>query len=85
MTVAVNSTEVQADFGRYEAAAQSDPVLVMKEGRPHVVILSAAEYARLRRLDREVLAVTELTEDDIAAIERARIPDEHRYHSDQLP
>lgn len=65
--------------------ALAEPVIVTKYGRPSVVILSAGEYERLKRLDRQVLAVTDLSDDDIAGIEAARIPDAHRYHSDDLP
>ena len=53
-------------------------------GRPSVVILSAAEYERLKRLDRQALDVGELAEADLAAIRTARIPKRHRYRSDDL-
>jgi hypothetical protein len=48
------------------------------------VILSAAEYDRLKKLDRQALAVTELGERDIAAVKAARIPAKHRYRSSDL-
>lgn len=55
-----------------------------KYGRPTVVILSASEYERLKSLDRQALAVEELSEGDIAAIEGARIPRRRWYHSRDL-
>ena len=85
MSHSVTAGDVQKNFGRYQDQALVEPVIVTKYGRPSVVILSAGEYERLRRLDRQALAVAELGEDDIAAIETARIPDEHRYRSDDLP
>jgi PHD/YefM family antitoxin component YafN of YafNO toxin-antitoxin module len=60
-------------------------VTVTKYGRPSVVILSAAEYERLRKLDRQTLAVTELSDSDIDAIRAARIPKKNRYRSSDLP
>jgi prevent-host-death family protein len=81
---AVTAREVQKNFGRYQDRALVAPVTVTKYGRPSVVILSAAEYERLKRLDRQALAVTELSEADIAAIEAARIPAKRRYRSSDL-
>jgi prevent-host-death family protein len=80
----VPAAEVQKNFGLYQDQALVAPVAVTKYGRPTVVILAASEYERLKRLDRQALAVTELTEQDIAAIESAKIPRERRYRSDRL-
>jgi hypothetical protein len=44
-----------------------------------VVILAADECERLRRLDRQALSITELSEADMAAIAAARIPEDQRY------
>lgn len=81
----VTAREVQKMFGRYHDQALAAPVTVTKYGRPSVVILSAAEYERLRKLDRQALAVTELSDSDIDAIRAARIPKKHRYRSSDLP
>jgi len=37
-------------------------------------VLSAEEYARLKRRDRRVIAAGELTEDEIALIAKAEVP-----------
>jgi len=80
----VAAAEVQKNFGRYQDRALVAPVTVTKYGRPTVVILSAAEYARLKKLDRQALAIEELSEQDIAAIAAARIPKHRRYRSRDL-
>ena len=49
-----------------------------------VVILAADEYERLRSLDRQALAIAELSEADITAIATARIPEDKRYRTDDL-
>ncbi len=85
MTKSVAAGTVQRNFGRYQDEALVEPVVVTKYGRPSVVILSAGEYERLKKLDRQALAVTELSDEDIAAIKAARIPAKHRYRSDDLP
>jgi len=84
MAKAVPAADVQKNFGRYQDEALVAPVTVTKYGRPSVVIVSAAEFERLKKLDRQVLAVTELGEDEIAAIGRARIPRRHRYRSSSI-
>lgn len=80
----VSAREVQKNFGRYQDKALVAPITVTKYGRPSVVILSAAEYDRLKKLDRQALAVSELSETDIAAIKAARIPKQHRYRSSDV-
>jgi PHD/YefM family antitoxin component YafN of YafNO toxin-antitoxin module len=80
----VAAAAVQKNFGRYQDQALVAPVTVTKYGRPSVVIVSATEYQRLRKLDREALAVTELSARDITAIKAARIPKRRRYRSSDL-
>jgi len=70
---------VQKNFGHYRDAARRGPLTVTHHGRPSVVILAAEEYERLSRLDRQILAVEELSDEEIASIRRARIPKSRRY------
>ncbi len=83
MATRVTAREVQKMFGRYHDQALAAPVTVTKYGRPSVVILSAAEYERLKKLDRQALAVTELSDSDIDAIKAARTPRKQRYRSSE--
>ncbi len=78
-TPRATAAAVQKNFGHYRDAARLRPLTVTHHGRPSVVILAAEEYERLRKLDRQVLAVEELSDDEIAAIRRARIPKSKRY------
>lgn len=52
---------------------------VTRHGRPSVVLVAVEEFERMRRRDRRSLAVEELSDADIAAIRRARIPKSKRY------
>lgn len=49
-----NSTEVAKRFGAIAQVVQTEPVCVQSHGRPQMVMLSPAEYERLRRQDRRV-------------------------------
>ena len=54
-----SSAEVQKNFGRYKDTALAEPVVVTQYGKPSVVILAAAEYERLKELDRRILLLDE--------------------------
>jgi PHD/YefM family antitoxin component YafN of YafNO toxin-antitoxin module len=62
----------------------TEPVTITKNGRDRLVVLSAEEYARLKRRDRRVIAAGELTEDEIALIAKAEVPAEHAHLDEEL-
>jgi len=66
------STEVAKRFGAITQIVQTEPVCVESHGRPQMVMLSPAEYERLRRQDRRVYATNELPASLRAAIAAAR-------------
>ncbi len=47
----VAATEVKQRLGQYLESALIEPVIIEKAGRPAVVMLSVAEYERLRTLE----------------------------------
>jgi prevent-host-death family protein len=56
--------------------ARREPVTITKDGRDDLVLLSAEEYARLKRRDRRVGLTEDLPEEWIEAVRKARVPDE---------
>jgi hypothetical protein len=65
--VDVTSTEVQGNFGVYREMAEGchgapEPVTVLHGDKPSVVIVSAAEFARLKQRDKRAMAIEELPE-----------------------
>lgn len=70
-TLEIPSEEFEHNFSRYRSAAKHQPVVVLDEGEDAVVLISMNEYRRLKRRDREVLRVEDLSDDDIATIEAA--------------
>lgn len=85
MTVKVSAVDIQKNFGRYQDMALAEPVTVTKYGRDSIVMLSVREYNRLRRRERQALAVEELSEAEIEAIGRAEVPAEHAGLDRELP
>jgi PHD/YefM family antitoxin component YafN of YafNO toxin-antitoxin module len=67
-----NSSEVAKKFGAIAQIVQSEPVCVQSHGRPQMVMLSPAEYERLRRQDRRVYSTDRLPPSLRQAIAAAR-------------
>ncbi len=72
----VSSTEFQKKVGLYQDMALTEPLTITRNGREKIVVLSAEEYHRLKRRDREVLRVEDLSAEDLRAIAAATPPAE---------
>lgn len=72
--VSVTSAEFQKNFGRYREAAIREAVTITNHGRDSLVLMSADEYRRLKKRDREVLDIADLSDADMEAIQAAPIP-----------
>ncbi|MBS1165578.1 MAG: putative prevent-host-death protein [Proteobacteria bacterium] len=83
MPKTASASEVQKNFGAYHDRALSEPVRVTKYGRETVFIVSAQTYHEMKRAQREALASVDLTDAELALIEAAEIPAEHRYTQDE--
>jgi hypothetical protein len=56
--------------------AGTTPTGTTPDGRDEFVVLSAEEYARLKRRDRRVGLTEELPEEWVEAVRNAKVPDE---------
>ena len=70
----VSAGEFQRKIGHYQDRALVEPIVVTRNGRERLVLLSAEEFKRLKRRDREVLRVDDFTEVDLKAIRNAEPP-----------
>ncbi len=66
--IRVSATEFVKEAVRYQDVALSQPVIVTRDGEDRMVMISADEYLRLKRRDREVLGIEDFTAADIEAI-----------------
>jgi PHD/YefM family antitoxin component YafN of YafNO toxin-antitoxin module len=80
--IRVISTEFGKEVGRYQDAALSQPMIVTRNGRDRTVMISAEEYARLKRRDRQVFGVGELPEEAIEAIRNVKMDPRHNHLDD---
>jgi hypothetical protein len=74
--VRVAASQFFKEPGRYQDLALTQPVIVSKNGRDRTVMISIEEYERLKRRDRQVLAASEFTPQEIEAMRNAPIPAE---------
>jgi len=80
----VTSAEFQRNLGVYQDKALAQPVTITKNGRERLVLLSVEEYQRLKRRDRRVFRSADMTDEHLAAIERAQMSERHRHLDDEL-
>lgn len=72
----ISSAELQRRFGAIRQAALREPVAITNRGRESLVLLSAAEYRRLKALDdRRSVYAHELPDDLKRAIDEVEPPD----------
>ena len=82
--VVVTAAEFHRNVGHYQDVALTKPVAITKNGRDRTVLLSAQEYARLKRRDRRVIVTGELPEDMVEALRNTRMSEEYNYLNDEL-
>ena len=80
----VTSAEFQRKLGLYQDKALAEPVTITKNGRERLVLLSVEEYRRLKRRDRRVFSIDEITDEQLAAVEAARVPEQYAYLDAEL-
>jgi prevent-host-death family protein len=80
----VPASEFQREFGRLRGVAHREAVIVTSHGRDDVVLLSAEEYQRLRSLDRRAMHVSELSDEDLAALDAVEIPAEAARYNHEM-
>jgi PHD/YefM family antitoxin component YafN of YafNO toxin-antitoxin module len=69
--IRVSSTEFGKEVGRYQDAALAQPVVVTRNGRARIVVISADAYRPLKRRDREVLVIEDFSDAEVDAIRLA--------------
>ncbi|WP_197735660.1 type II toxin-antitoxin system Phd/YefM family antitoxin [Allostella humosa] len=80
----MTSAELRKRFGQYQEAAQNEPVSITSDDQGGLVLLSAKEYERLKRRDREVRRVEDMGEDFLQALATAEVPAEHAHLDAEL-
>jgi prevent-host-death family protein len=80
----VSISELQRNIGDIQELALKEPVTITRNGREKYILLSTEEYHRLKRRDRQVLGIQELSEEDVRDIAAANVPEEYAYLNELL-
>jgi prevent-host-death family protein len=80
----VTASKFQRAFGTLSDKARHKPVVITKHGRDFLVVMSAQEWARLKRRHRQVGLTMDLPEEWIEAVRNAKVSDEYADHDTEL-
>jgi prevent-host-death family protein len=80
----ISSAEFQRDFGALSDKALTEPLIITRDGRDRFVLLSVEEYNRLKRRDRRVVRLEDFTEEEMALIAQAEVPEEFAHLDAEL-
>jgi prevent-host-death family protein len=72
----INASEFQRRLGEFSDIARREPVTVTRHGRASLVLLSAEDYERLRRIEErstKALNVADLPDETVKAIRSANL------------
>jgi len=80
----ITSVELQRNFGTYRILALKEPVMVTNHGRADLVMISNAEYTRLKDFEQRTFHVSQLTDDELADLDNAVIPTEAAQYNNEI-
>jgi len=84
MYMKVSTAEFIKNYGTLADKALTEPVVITKNGRDRLVMLSAEEYVRLKRRDRRVVRLGDFSDQDMALIAQAEVPADYAHLDAEL-
>ena len=73
MVSKVPAAAISKNFGAYQDDALREPVIITKNGRPRTVLLAYEDFVRLSKLERSVDLTSEISAEELAAIENSEM------------
>jgi len=80
----ISWADLQKQFGTGADKALTEPVIITRNGRDRLVLMSVEEYERLKRRDRRVVRLEDFTDEEMALTAGADVPAEHAYLDGEL-
>lgn len=80
----ISSTEFLKNYETLSDKALAEPVTITRDGHDRFVLLSVEEYERLKRRDRRVYAIEDMSPEQLAALEKSEVPSEYAYLDAEL-
>ena len=75
----VTTADFIKNYGTLADRALVEPVTITKNGRDRLVVLSADEYARLKRRDRRVVPLEDFSASEMALIAQTEMVEEYAH------
>lgn len=80
----VSTADFIKNYGTLADKALTEPLTITKNGRDRFVLVAAAEFERLKRRDRRVVALEEFTDAEMVLIAKADVPPGHEHLDAEL-
>ena len=80
----VSTADFIKNYSTFADRALVEPVTITKHGRDRLVVVSASEYERLKRRDRQVFQSADLPDAVLELIARAEVPAEFAHLNEEL-
>lgn len=80
----VSTVDFIKNYGVLADKALLEPVIITKNGRDRLVVLSADEFARLKQYDRRAVRLEDFTPEDIAEIAATTMPEGYDHLDAEL-
>jgi PHD/YefM family antitoxin component YafN of YafNO toxin-antitoxin module len=80
----ISSAYFLENYGALTDKALSEPVTITRDGRDRLVLLSIEEYERLKRRDRRVYRIEDMSPEHLDALEKAEVPAEYAQLDEEL-
>jgi prevent-host-death family protein len=84
MASTVPAAAISKNFGAYQDDALREPVIITKNGRPRTVLMAYEDFVRLSKLERSVELTSELSAEELAAVENSEMEDGLDYLDREL-
>jgi prevent-host-death family protein len=68
--ITATAGDLAREFGRYSDVALHQPVVVTRDGKPCNVLISVAEYERLKQRDQQAFLAVDTPEEFLADLMR---------------
>ncbi len=80
----ITSQEFQHNLDYYQNLALKESIIITKNGRDKLALMSSEDYKQLRKRARIVLSVSELSGEDIKHIETKTMQEEHNHLNSEI-
>jgi hypothetical protein len=83
--ISVSAVDVQKNIDEFGRRANAEPIEVKHDNRSKSYLISEKLFRDLMSSYRRALPVEDLTDEDVALIERAQVMTEEPYNLDDIP